>query len=262
VVTGAVNNNSNKIHSKERSILSVVFFGNELQIQEQQNFGGHVHNQKHIELGAPSNSVDYFNNISTFFKNDISSNWHKAFALIPAENHLLIPNIFYQEDKREQLFEQSHLEHSGEIKSCKPVNTNSTLLYSCGHNLEMFLHNNFPGIEIYSDVHWLINHCMLSSNANNILVLFDEGKLKVVIKKEGALQIVNAFKAENTDEMVYYLGYVINAVWPNNAQNMPITLHANENRLDLNFIKKYFPNTELISTVKQSTMLQLLSECV
>jgi hypothetical protein len=257
-----VNNATNNIHSKERSILSVVFFGSELQIQEQQNFGGQVHNQKFLTLNNSSDSPEYFNAISQFFKDNISTAWHKAFALIPTENHLLIPNIFYSDDQKDTLFEQSQLEYSGEIKSCKPVNTNSTLLYSCSHNLEMFLHNNFPGLEIYSDVQWLINHCMLNSNADNILVLFDEGKLKIIIKKEGTLQLVNAFKASNTDELVYYLGYVINAVWPNKAQHMPITLHANEEQLDLDFVKKYFPKITLHSTAKQSTMLQLLSECV
>ncbi len=257
-----VNNATTNIHSKERSILSVVFFGSELQIQEQQNFGGQVDNQKFVSLPSAADSPEYFNAISQFFKDNVSASWHKAFALIPTENHLLIPNIFYSEEQKEKLFQQSHLEYSGDIKTCKPVNTNSTLLYSCSHNLEMFLHNNFPGLEIYSDVHWLINHCMLNSNADHILALLDEGRLKVIIKKEGALQLVNAFKASNTEELIYYLGYVINAVWPNKAQHMPITLHANEEKIDISFVKKYFPKVELHSTAKQSTMLQLLSECV
>lgn len=261
-VTGAVNNNYNTIQSKERSILSVVFFRGELQIQEQENFGGLVHKHSFLSLNNASDSPEYFSSISQFFKDNVSPKWHKSFALIPAENHLLIPNIFYDNERKEDLFEQSHLEHSGDIKACKPVNTNSTLLYSCSHNLEMFLHNNFPGIEIYSDMHWLINHCMLNANSNHILVLFDEGKLKIIIKKEGNLQLVNAFEASNTDELVYYLGYVINAVWPNEAQNMALTLHTDETKLDFAFVKKYFPKTTLKSTAGQSTMLQLLSECV
>lgn len=253
--------NSN-IHSKERSILSVVFFGTQLQIQEQHNFGGPVHNQHQLEIDSEIYSADYFNSVSQFLKEKVSGNWHKAFILIPTENHLLVPNIFYADDQKENLFEQSHLEHSGDIKSSKPVNTNSTLLYSFSHKLEMFLHNNFPGLEIYSDVHWLINHCMLNENADHILAFFDEGKLKVVIKKDNALQIVNSFDAENSDELVYYLGYVINAAWPNEAQNLPIDLHANEERLNLGFLKTYFPKIQLHSTSKQSTMIQLLSECV
>lgn len=260
--TGVVNNLKPNSNTKERSILSVVFFNAQLQIQEQQNFGASVLNHEYINITSKESSSEYYAQIGDFFKHKISNNWSKVFALIPAENHLLIPTIFYDDKYKSEYFKRSNLHFSGDIKSSKPVNTNSQLLYTFSHKLEMFLHNNFPGIEIYADVHWLINHCMLSNKDNYVLALHDLNELKIVVKKDGALQLVNTFPTENTDEILYYLGYILKGIWPDSIQSTSIVLHGNEEHLDLERINVYFSEVEFHSTANRSTMLQLLSECV
>lgn len=257
-----VNNTSQAIHNIERSILSVVFFDSKVQLQEQASIGALAKNYMEYEANDTINNPNYFTGLSRFFKDAIGKSWNKVFALIPSESFLMVPTIFYDEDLKESLYKKAKLSFSGELKSIKPVKTNSHLLYSFNHKLEMFLHNNFPGIEIYADVHWLINHAMLSTEADCILSMYDANQLKLVVKKDGQLQMCNNYNASNTEEIVYFIAYALQQVWPEKHQQKQINLHACKTDIDTDLLWQYYPNAEVNDTSKNARMLQLISECV
>lgn len=244
MVTGVVNNNSENITNKERSILSIVFFDSEIAWLEESFLSDKILNFNKINWNHNLDDSDNFELLSTAFEND-NFNTEKVIAAVANQNYCLVPDAYFEKDKAAFYLEKN----TGKIAagSCKYFRIPSINVWCCyflDHRLDMFMQNVFPGINIIHESAVLIEKLMLSANKNEYVLWWQSNVLNIGIKREGKLKFFNTFKAENIEEVLYYMslsGEKCNI----NFQEEFAQIKTNNKIIVSDKLKNFFPKLQL-----------------
>ena len=195
-------------YMEKRSILSIVFFPHSVHLIESRWSDGTRLRQESIRQNQAAITPEDFPELERFLSSDHLV--EKATATWAGSEFCLVPSPLYDPGEKDSYrIKNGTREQTALSKSSYLDAIDSHLIYGFPHQLDKFLLNKYPGINLLSDVEVAIRYLMKNSGQTVALSVFCENRLLLLLKKHGRLAFCNAFTVSTTEDMLYYISYVL-----------------------------------------------------
>jgi|GEM_PF-1233117 len=189
-----------------------------------------------------------------------------SFALID-RRYTLVPTSLFENDKIQSYLELNHdlgLEDGLGYYSYEVSSLNTKIVYAFPDVLKKILESNINGIKILHYTAPLLESFALNNSKGEELFLhIQQEQFDILYSKDGQLQFFNSFSYTNSEDLLYFLLYVIEQLKiDRNHIELKVSGSIDENTAMFDSLLKYIRHPQLVNrsaAVSYSQPLQLLA---
>ncbi len=123
------------------------------------------------------------------------------------KNTIIVPNAFYDEDKRREILEFNVNLQKNDIILSNKLRNNDYNIFSINNDLFNFLNTTFKNYTIYNQASVVVNESILNSAKDKTKIIIDSNSsfIDVTLIEKGTLKFKNTFEYKTTTDFVFFV---------------------------------------------------------
>ena len=219
---------------------------------------------KYSKIEVVDNQKEYCYFINKILNSEefVKYEYKNIYLLYPSFRSILVPDNFYSEDRKKDLFELNlHLDKEDTLLTTPIPSINSKKIFTVPTCMADLIQNYFDVSRVYHQSTPLIHKYVKEKNTDAIILNIHQDYFDIQVVKDKKLLLDNAFKYQTKEDFLYYLLFALEQL-SLEAINQKIIVYADMNQHFklVNFSKKYFGAFDLASQPKAYNYSYLFSK--